>query len=180
MNKTIIVAFIITIAIVFSVNSIVKEVPDLSETDVIGTYYYSECVYLHPLSSSTIDYQTELYMHNISFDVSEFKFAIIDKVNDTTKNYWDIEFTKVDLYLDLDEFGRLQLDDFLESVDTRYDVYSAGTKLDYVIFFSGENTFIAESKMLGGGNNIFTIFKIFSTGKLVNTFTNVHSTILLS
>jgi len=167
MNKTILVVFLITMTIIFSVRSIVKEIPD---TKITGTYVYSECIYLNPLSSSTKEYQTELYFHKFSYRIEENKFTIYDIGNETTKEYGDIEYTKVDVYLDIDEFLSLQLDDFLESADARYDVYSDGAKVDYIIFSSGGNIFIAESKMIGGGNTVFTIFTIFSVGKMENTF----------
>lgn len=171
MNKTILVAFIMTVIIIFSVRTVVKEVSDLPDTEITGIYYYSECIYLHPMSSSTIDSQTEVYMHKLSFDLDDYKFTIYDRENDITKRYWDIEYAKVDVYLDIDDFSSLQLDEFLESVDSRYNIYSEDTKLEYIIFFSGENIFIAETQMIGGGNTVFTIFTIFSVGKLVNTFT---------
>ena len=168
MYKSIIFLIILITTIVFTGGSNKEVIPN---TISKGTLVYSECIYLNPLSSSTRDYFTEINQHNLSYEIEENKFTIHDRENDSRTEYIDIEYVYVDVYLNIDVVLGEELDNFLESVDARYDIYSRGVKIDYIIYIRDEHLFLAESKMIGGDNSVFTIWTIISGLLIVNTFT---------
>ena len=128
--------------------------------DIFGEYTYGDCVYLNPLSSSTLDYQTELYHDIYYYDISEKKLLFYSNADGLLKTYENVEYRKVDIDLDLEDIFSLFSDDFLDYVDYRFDLYINNERIGLTIFQSNLKIYIAETRMLGGGNTIFSIWII--------------------
>ncbi len=132
-----------------------------SVSKIYGTYTYSECVYLNPLSSSTIDYQTEINENKFTYNLEDYEFFIYNADNEIIEEYADIEYVNVDLYFDVGEFSNFGTEGFLDNVETRYDIYSEGIKIEYALFVGSEDIYLAETRMIGEDNSVLTFWTVF-------------------
>ena len=158
-NKTILILVLITISILFTGCSKNGDLPE----STIGTYTYSECVYLNPLSSSTIwGYNGSNNKDMFTFQLEENEFVIYTADNEIIEKYLDVEYKNVDVYLGNEEMFNLFASDFLDTVDYRYDIYSEGDRIEYLIYTNDDDIYIAELKDVGGTTAGFSIWAIFN------------------
>jgi hypothetical protein len=158
-DKSILVLVFITIIILLAGCSKNGDLPE----NIIGTYTYSECVYLNPLSSSTMEGYTGSENKNmIIYQLEENRFLIFDANNEVIEEFSNVEYINVDVYLDNEDIFNLFASDFLDNVDSRYDIYSDGKRIDYLIYSKDEEIFIAELKDLKGNTAGFSIWAIFN------------------
>lgn len=128
--------------------------------DLDGKYTYYECVYLNFLSSSTLEYDTERYSGIIylEFGENELSYYGSDEVLHTYEN---ISYVKKKINTDLDDVISLDLNGVFDSFENRYDVYNDGESIGLTLFTTEDTLFLAETRMLGGSSNIFTVWSIF-------------------
>jgi len=135
---------------------------EIIKVDMIGDYTYSECVYLNPLSSATIwGYNGSNNKNMASFIIGETELIIYDSENEIVEEFYDVEYVEVDLDLDIDNMISLMLPDFLDTVEHRYDIYSDGKRIEYIIYMNDEEIFIAELNYLGGTSTASSIWAVF-------------------
>lgn len=157
-NKTILILVLMTISILLIGCSKTGNLPD----NIIGTYTYSECVYLNPLSSSSMDGYTGSNNDMFTYQLKENEFIIYTIDNEIIEEYGDVEYIDVDVYLDNDDMFNLFAANFLDTIDYRYDIYSDGGRIEYLIYIRDDEIFIAELKDIGGTTNGFSIWAIFN------------------
>ena len=159
-NKIVLVLSIITTMFLLSGCSKGYEIPN---NDIIGDYSYSECVYLNGVSSATMEGYRGSNNKNLStFIIKENELTIYNDDNEVVEEYTDIEYIEVDLDLDIDNMFSIWLPDFLDNVEHRYDIYSNGKRIEYIIYMNGEDMYIAESKYLGGTTTASSIWAVYS------------------
>ena len=132
--------------------------------DLDGKYFYHECIYLNLLSSATPGYQTDLYSGVIYIEFSDDQIIYYGS-DEKTRTYDEIEFREADIDKDLDFVISLDKSGIFESFDSRYDIYSGDTSVGLTIFIDGETIYLAETKMIGGSSDIFTVWSIFEIKK---------------
>ena len=132
--------------------------------DLDGDYYYVECIYLSPFSSSIIDALPGLYgsLINITFSDDQIIYYGND---DETRSYNQIEFREEEVNKDLDDLITLDLNGVFETFASRYDIYSDGVSVGLTIFVDGDTLYLAETRMIGGSNDIFTVWSIVEIEK---------------
>jgi hypothetical protein len=86
----------------------------------------------------------------------------LPNINEIIEEYGDVEYIEVDVYLDNDDLFNLFASDFLDTIDYRYNIYSDGDRIEYLIYIKDEEIFIAELKDIGGTTNGFSIWAIFN------------------
>ena len=158
-NKTILILMLITLSILLAGCSKNGDLPK----NIMGTYTYSECVYLNPLSSSIMEgYTGSNNKDMFTYQLKENEFIIYTDDNEIIEEYGDVEYIEVDVYLDNDDLFNLFASDFLDTIDYRYNIYSDGDRIEYLIYIKDEEIFIAELKDIGGTTNGFSIWAIFN------------------
>ncbi|MCK5387932.1 MAG: hypothetical protein KAJ22_01490 [Candidatus Izimaplasma sp.] len=157
-NKTILILALMTLFFLLTGCSKNGNLPE----NIIGTYTYSECVYLNPLSSSTMDGYTGSNNDMFTYELKEYEFIMYTVDNEIIEEYVNVEYIEVDVYLDNDDLFNLFASDFLDTIDYRYDIYSDGDRIEYLIYIKDEEIFIAELKDIGGTTSGFSIWAIFN------------------
>lgn len=129
-----------------------------------GRYYYQECVYLNLLSSSTIDSHSELYGEVIYIEFFDNQIMYFGS-DETLRTFVSIEYRKEDVNKDLDSLITMDLNGVFDSFDYRYDIYSNNISVGLTIFIKDETIYLAETKMIGGSRDVFTVWSIFLIDK---------------
>ena len=132
--------------------------------DLDGDYYYVECIYLSPLSSSTLDAYPGLYGSLIYITFSDNQIVYYGN-DDETRSYNQIEFREEEVNKDLDDLITLDLNGVFEAFESRYDIYSDAVSIGLTVFVDGDTLYLAETRMIGGSNNIFTVWSIVEIEK---------------
>lgn len=157
---TMILCFVIIVFLSSCTQSNVSIVDDLD-----GEYYYVECIYLTPFSSSTLDAYPGLYGSLIYIEFSDDQIIYYGN-DDKSITFIEIEYREEEVKKDLDDLIVLDLNGVFESFDSRYDIYSEDESAGYTIFVEGEKLYLAETRMIGGSNDIFTVWSIVEIKKL--------------
>ena len=131
--------------------------------DLEGQYYFDECVYLNLLSSSTKDYMTEQYKDSSYIRFYEDKI-VHHGTNLDYETYTEVEYKKVEVTKDLDFVINYESEVF-DIFTSRYDLYVDGEHIGITLFFDQNSMFVGETGMIGGNNDIFTIWTIFKVDK---------------
>ncbi len=150
---------IILFCIVFVLSGCSNEVNDMTK-ELSGKYFYKECVYLNLLSSSTLDYQTNLYKQNVYIDFGEKELSYYNSESELIE-YKNVEFIENELDNEVDSVLNLEINDVLDDFDIRYDIYSDNQLVSLVVFIANQKVYLAETRMIGGSNNILVIWSIF-------------------
>lgn len=132
--------------------------------DLDGDYYYVECIYLSPLSSSTLDAYPGLYGSLIYITFSDNQVVYYGN-DDETRSYNQIEFREEEVNKDLDDLITLDLNGVFETFESRYDIYSDDVSIGLTVFVDGDTLYLAETRMIGGSNDIFSVWSIVEIGK---------------
>ncbi|MBI9009342.1 MAG: hypothetical protein JEZ05_04855 [Tenericutes bacterium] len=132
--------------------------------DLDGNYYYVECIYLSPFSSSTLDAYPGLYGSLIYITFSDNQIVYYGN-DDETRSYNQIEFREEEVNKDLDDLITLDLNGVFETFESRYDIYSDDVSIGLTVFVDGDTLYLAETRMIGGSNDIFTVWSIVEIGK---------------
>jgi hypothetical protein len=132
--------------------------------DLDGDYYYVECIYLSPFSSSTLDAYPGLYGSLIYITFSE-NIIIYYGNDDETRSYNQIEFREEEINKDLDDLITLDLNGVFETFESRYDIYSNGISVGLTIFVDADKLYLAETGLIGGSKDIFTVWSIVEIEK---------------
>ncbi|MCF7927139.1 MAG: hypothetical protein K9L74_06165 [Candidatus Izimaplasma sp.] len=127
--------------------------------DLEGVYHYVECIYLAPYSSSTLEAYPDLYGALIYIEFSEDQIVYYGN-DEETRTYTKIEFRKENVNKDFDGTISLDFDGVFDAFDYRYDIYSGGTSVGLTIFIDEETLYIAETRMIGGSHDVFSVFSI--------------------
>jgi len=90
------------------------------------------------------------------------------KNDDETTTYNQIEFREEDVYKDLDDLITLDFDGVFELFDYRYDIYSEDVSAGLTIFVSEETIYLAQTRMIGGSHDIFTVWSIVEIEKQID------------
>lgn len=129
-----------------------------------GEYYYKECIYLAPWSSSTLDFYPNLYgsLLYVEFSNGQISYYGNDEV---IKIYNQVEFREEEVNKDLDSVINLDFDGVFELFEYRYDMYNDGISVNLTIFVKGDTLYLAETKMTGGNHDIFAVWSIVEIEK---------------
>lgn len=122
-----------------------------------GDYSIGELVYNSAFSSYWGKYPMN---HNDYYVFSEDTLLYYSLEGELLKTYNDIEYRSVEKDLDIDEMFSLFSDDFLDSVEYRFDIYSNDKEIGLSVFQSDTKNYIADTRYLGGSKDIFTIWSI--------------------
>ncbi len=129
--------------------------------DLSGEYIYGDCVYIYMLSSSTKEYETELYKDLYYFDFSNDTLLYYSDEDELIDTYEEVDYRSVDKDLYVDDVFNFGINEFLDLVEYRFDIYRNDQIIGFTIFQSDTQTYIADTRMLGGSGDIFTIWSIF-------------------
>ena len=159
-NKKLLIVVLIAMSVLLTGCSKNADLPE----NIIGTYTYSDCVYLNPLSSHApmSGYTGSENKDMITYQLEENRFLIYDSNNELVEEFNDVEYRKVDVYLDNEDIFNLFASDFLENIDSRYDIYSNDKRIDYLLYTKDDELFVAELKDLKGNTTGFSIWAIFN------------------
>ncbi len=134
-----------------------------NDNDIIdeleGEYYYVNVIYLAPYSSSSLEYYPNLPGSLIYIEFTEDQIIYYGN-DEEIKTYTDIKFREEDVNKDLDDLIILDFDGVFESFDYRYDIYSDGTSIGLTIFIDEETLYLAETRMIGGSHDVFSVWSI--------------------
>lgn len=133
--------------------------------DITGLYFYNECIYVNPLSSSTPENQTNLYKHMRNFEFGDSSLSYTDINDGLLEQYSNIEYVLVDVNTNIDSVFNLGINDFLETIDTRYDILNNNEWIHFFILIKGQKVYIAESNTIGENNDIYVIWSVFEITK---------------
>ena len=138
--------------------------------DLSGEYIYEDCVYLASLSSSTIDYQTQLHKNMYFIDFRDTSLLYYSGENELEATYENINYVSVEKDLNITDIlglnvNGLDFNDFLDSTEYRYDIYQNNLMIGFTVFQSESHIYIANTGMSGSNNDIFTIWSIFEIVK---------------
>jgi len=136
-------------------------------SELKGEYYFVECIYLSPFSSSTLDFYPSLDGSLIYIEFFDDQI-IYHENDDETTTYNQIEFREEDVYKDLDDLITLDFDGVFELFDYRYDIYSEDVSAGLTIFISEETIYLAQTRMIGGSHDIFTVWSIVEIEKQID------------
>ena len=160
--KKLILVFIFTLTLLLSGCSTNNDILNQLE----GEYYYKECIYLTPLSSSTLDAYPGLYGSVIYIEFSDGQIIYYGN-NEVTRTYNEIEFKEEDVDKDLDEIITLDFDNVFETFEYRFDIYSEDSSVGLTIFVKGETIYLAETRMIGGSHDVFAVWSIVEIEKQI-------------
>ena len=134
--------------------------------DLSGEYVYGDCIYLGLFSSSTIDYQTELRKNIYYLNFSDDTMLYYSGEDELEATYENISYVSVKKDLNITDnitlnFNGLDFNEFLDTIEYRYDIYQNNLMIGFTIFQSNSQTYIADTKMIGSNKDIFFIWSIF-------------------
>ncbi|MCF7924789.1 MAG: hypothetical protein K9L64_06785 [Candidatus Izimaplasma sp.] len=133
-----------------------------NDNDIIdeleGEYYYVKVIYLAPYSSGSLYYPN--LPGSLVIEFTEEQIVYHRNGLEETETYTDIEFRKEEVNKDLDAVINLDFDGVFETFDYRYDIYSDGTSIGLTIFIDDETFYLAETRMIGGSHDIFSVYSI--------------------
>lgn len=124
-----------------------------------GTYAYEEAVYLNPLSSATLDYETAAVKDVRTLEITED--SLIYTNDDVTKVYDQLRFVEKEIYEDLDDLFSIDINNVFDTFDKRYDLYDGDTPINLTLFLKEDELYIADARYLGNGNPLFTIWVVY-------------------
>jgi len=107
-----------------------------------GDYTYYECVFVNSLSSSTIEYLTELNGGNINVAIYEEYFSI-DSSDSQMIHIDNPNYVNYKVNSDIDTAFNLNIDSFLKDISFRYDIYINEEYQGYSIFLNNTDLYIA-------------------------------------
>lgn len=136
----------------------------LEVSELSGKYYFTDCVYLNMFSSATLDYYTEQFENEAYIDFSLDQVSIFG-TNREISTYTDIQWVHTKVDQDLDSVISWDMNGIFATFDERYDLYAEDESVGISLFVSGENVYIAETRMIGGSSDIFTVWTIFEIQK---------------
>lgn len=150
------------LSLIFILTSCNNEPTILDELQ--GKYYFQECIYLNPLLSVTMDAYTYSYKDNSYIEFNENQIIYLGTVSNTY-TYENITFVEEEITKDLDSLISLDFEGVFDTFDNRYDLYSDDKSINITIFVNEEAYYIANTKMIGGSNDILTVWNIFEISK---------------
>lgn len=131
--------------------------------ELMGEYAYGvcDCVYLTPLSShmqygSCLETEDTFY-----FDISDKIFIHYSVEEGLIRTYLDVTYVLVPIKEDLDDLFSYYDSDFLDTVTYRFDIYKNQNRTDFSIFENEDHFYIANTRMLGGSKDLFSIWSIY-------------------
>jgi len=132
--------------------------------DLDGKYYYVECIYLPPFSSSTLDFYPNLHGSLIYIEFFDDKIVYYGN-DDETRSYNQIEYIEEDVDENFGSVITLDFDGVFETFEFRYDIYSDDISVGLSIFVNGGTMYLAKTGMIGGSHDVFTVFSIVEIKK---------------
>ena len=133
----------------------------IENEEIFDTFACYKCIYLAPWSSTGIDSQTEQCLNMYFYEITSDKLSIHDEENNLIESFENIEYIRVDIEKDIDEFLlSFGLEDILDSMQERYDIYINDNRIGYSIFVGIDKIYMAETTYTGGSRDIFTIWSL--------------------
>jgi hypothetical protein len=139
-------------------------------TDLSGEYIYGDCVYLSAFFSTTIDIQTQLHKNIYYLNFSDDTMLYYSGEDELEASYENINYVSVEKDLNISDILYINLygfsfDEFLDTIEYRYDIYRNNLTIGFTIFQSNSQTYIADTSMIGSSKDIFFIWSIFEIVK---------------
>ncbi|MDD3123287.1 MAG: hypothetical protein PHC62_07245 [Candidatus Izemoplasmatales bacterium] len=141
-----------------------------NEFDLSGEYVYGDCIYLSFFSSSTLESQTLQHKNIYYLNFSDTSMLYYSEDNELDVSYENVNYVSVEKdqnisdILTLNLYG-LNMEEFLDSIEYRYDIYRNNLMIGFTIFQGDSHTYIAYTGMGGSSKDIFNIWSIFEIEK---------------
>ncbi len=129
------------------------------EFNTFGDYTYSECVYVNPLSSSTIGYLTELYSGNVTVSIQQEYFTI-SYLDSSLIHVDNPDYISLVVDTDIDNIINLNANDFLNAISFRFDIYLGEDFQGYTIFQNSTNIYLARIESIEENYFIWEIYQL--------------------
>lgn len=138
------------------------------EFQLEGMFYYEEAIYLNPLSSATLEFESDRVKGTHSIEITDD--ILIHQYGDASKTYEHISFKEVEVKKDFDELLSLDPNKIFDDFDKRYDLYDDNTRIGLSLFMIDNQVYIAETRYLGSSHDIFTVWAVYKLS--IDSFAN--------
>lgn len=138
------------------------------EFQLRGMFYYEEAIYLNPLSSATLEYESDRVKGTHSIEITDD--ILVHQYDDESETYEHISFKEENVKKDFDELLSLDPNKIFDDFDKRYDLYNNNTGIGLSLFMIDNQVYIAETRYLGSNDDVFTVWTVYklSTDSFVN------------
>jgi len=154
MKKVILISSFLLLLLLVGCNTPVENNP---EFQFKGLFYYEETIYLNPLSSATLEYESERVKGTHSIEITDD--ILVHQYGDDSHTYENISFKEEEVKKDFDELLSLDPNNTFDNFDKRFDIYNNDTGIGLSLFIIDSQVYIAETRYLS--SDVFTVWAVY-------------------